>query len=137
MVHDDFKHCDKDPSSFKNMLEDVEKTLYLGSKHSKLSGLMKLYNIKGLYGWPDSGFSALLEVFNEILPNDNNKSKSVYVAKKTMKILVLEYEKIHACPNDCIFYKNEFKNLIECPSYGASRWQIRKDGSKQIKKMDA
>jgi len=96
MVHDAFEHCDKDPSSFKNVLEDAEKPLYLGSKHSKLSSLMKLYNIKGLYGWSDSGFSVLLEVLNEILPNDNSLPKSMYEARKIMKLLGLDYEKIHA-----------------------------------------
>ena len=57
---------------------------------------MKVYNIKGLYGWSDSGFSALLEVLNEILPNNNNMPKSMYEAKKTMKLLGLDYAKIHA-----------------------------------------
>ena len=128
MVHDAFEHCDKDPSSFKNVLEDAEKPLYPGSKHSKLSSLMKLYNIKGLYGWSDSGFSVLLEVLNEILPNDNSLPKSMYEARKIMKLLGLDYEKIHACQNDCILYRNEFENLSECPRCGASRWQIRKDG---------
>ena len=45
-----------------------------------------------------------------------------------MKLLGLDYEKIHACQNDCILYRNEFENLSECPMCGASRWQIRKDG---------
>lgn len=56
MVHDAFEHCDKDPSSFKDTIEDIEKPLYPSSKHSKLSGLMKLYNIKGHYTYSDSGF---------------------------------------------------------------------------------
>ncbi|XP_052295778.1 uncharacterized protein LOC127901818 [Citrus sinensis] len=115
MVHDAFEHCDKDPSSFKNVLKDAEKPLYPSSKHSKLSSLMKLYNIKGLYGWSDSGFSVLLEVLNEILPNDNSLPKSMYEARKIMKLLGLDYEKIHACRNDCILYRNEFENLSECP----------------------
>lgn len=50
MVHDAFKLYYKDTSPFKDMLEDAERPLYLGLKHSKLSGLMKLYNIKGVYG---------------------------------------------------------------------------------------
>jgi len=57
MVHDAFEYCDKDPSSFKNVLSDAENPLNPGSNHSKLSSLKKLYNIKGLYGWADSGFS--------------------------------------------------------------------------------
>ena len=109
------------------MLEDAEKPLYPGLKHSKLIGLMKMYNIKGLYGWFDSGFSVLLEVLNEILPNDNSLPKSMYEAKKIMKLLGLNYEKIHTCRNDCILYRNEFKNLSEYPRCGASMWQMRKD----------
>lgn len=134
MVRDAFEHCDKDHSSFKNMIEDAEKPLYMGSKHSNLSGLMKLYNIKGLYGWSDSGFSALLEVLNEILPNDKNMPKSIYEPKNSMIVLGLDYEKIHACSNDCILHKNEFKNLSKCPRCRASMSQIRKDGSKKIRK---
>ena len=38
MVQDAYEQCDKDHSSFTDMLEDAEKPLYLGSKHSKLSG---------------------------------------------------------------------------------------------------
>ena len=89
---------------------------------------MKLYNIKELYGWSNSGFLVLLEVLNEILPNDNSLPKSMYEARKIMKLLGLDYEKIHACQNDCILYRNEFENLSECPRCGASRWQIRKYG---------
>ncbi|KAH9801502.1 hypothetical protein KPL71_001060 [Citrus sinensis] len=121
MVEDAYEHCDRDPSSFKDMLEDAEKPLYPGAKHSKLSNLMRLYNVKGNYGWSDKGFSALLEVLADILPNNNTLPMSMYEVKKTMEVLGLEYEKIHACPNDCILYRNEFADLAECPNCGASR----------------
>lgn len=78
MFHDAFGYCDKDPISFKDILIDSEKPLHLGSKHSKLPSLMKLYNIKGHFGWSDSTFSTLLEV---LLPKDNNILKSIYEAK--------------------------------------------------------
>ncbi|KAH9743195.1 hypothetical protein KPL70_003219 [Citrus sinensis] len=120
MVEDAYEHCDKDPSSFKDMLEVAEKPLYPGAKHSKLSSLMRLYNVKGNYGWSDKEFSTLLEVLADILPNNNTLPMSMYEVKKTMKVLGLEYEKIHAYPNDCILYKNEFVDLAECPNCGAS-----------------
>ncbi|XP_024046554.1 uncharacterized protein LOC127900287 [Citrus sinensis] len=85
MVEDAYEHCDRDPSSFKDMLEDAEKPLYPGAKHSKLSSLMRLYNVKGNYGWSDKGFSALLEVLADILPNNNTLPMSMYEVKKTMK----------------------------------------------------
>ena len=80
MVEDAYKHCDKYPSSFKDMLEDAEKPLYPGAKHLKLSRLMRLYNVKGNYGWFDKEFSTLLEVLTYILPNNNNLPKSMYEA---------------------------------------------------------
>ena len=49
--------------------------------------------MKGNYGWFDEGFSALLEVVADILPNNNNLPKSMYEAKKTIKVLGLKYEK--------------------------------------------
>ena len=42
---------------FKGMLADAEKPLYPGAKHSKLFGLMRLYNVKRNYRW-------LIKVFN-------------------------------------------------------------------------
>ena len=62
MVKDAYEYCDRDSSSFNDMLKNAAKTLYLLAKHSKLSGLMTLYNVKGNYGWSNKGFSALLEV---------------------------------------------------------------------------
>lgn len=82
MVEDAYEHCDRNLSSFKDMLEDAEKPLYLGAKHSMLSGLMRHYNVKRNYEWSDKGFSTLLEVFADILPNNNEPPKSMYQAKK-------------------------------------------------------
>ena len=83
---------------------------------------MRFDNVKGSHGWSDKGFSALLEVLADILTNNNNLPKSMYEAKKTMKVLGLEFEKIHACLNNCILDRNEFANLTECPNCKASRW---------------
>lgn len=66
MFHDAYEQCDQNPKFFRDILKDAEKPLYLGSKHSKLSGLMKLYYVKGKYEWSNQGFSALLEVLSDI-----------------------------------------------------------------------
>ncbi|KAL6339385.1 hypothetical protein AAG906_032914 [Vitis piasezkii] len=44
--------------------------------------------------------------------------------KKTLNTLGMEYEKIHACPNDCILYRNELKDATSCPTCGTSRWKL-------------
>ena len=35
----------------------------------------------------------------------------------------LYYEKIHACPNDCILYRAERENQEECDKCHTSRWR--------------
>ncbi|KAK9204212.1 hypothetical protein WN943_014470 [Citrus x changshan-huyou] len=129
MVEDAFNDCDSDPKAFKKLLEDSEKPLYPGSnKFTKLSALVKLYNIKGRYGWSDSSFSDLLSALSDMLSEGNDLHVSMYEAKKTMSALGLEYIKIHACPNDCILYRKEYESLSNCPTCGESRWKKR-DGS--------
>ncbi|KAH9781219.1 hypothetical protein KPL71_008375 [Citrus sinensis] len=129
MVEDALKDCDSDPKAFKKLLEDSEKPLYPGSnKFTKLSALVKLYNIKGRYGWSDSSFLDLLSALSDMLPEGNDLPVSMYEAKKTMSALGLEYIKIHACPNDCILYRKEYESPSNCPTCGESRWK-KKDAS--------
>lgn len=134
MVHDVFKYCDNDVESLWDLLEDAEKPLYPScTKYTKLSGLLKLYNVKGRYGWSDKSFSELLICLQDIFPEENLLPLSIYEAKKTMSVLGVQYEKIHACPNDCILYRKNYENLVECPSCGQSRW---KNQSKHIDKKN-
>ena len=39
----------------------------------------------------------------------------------------MEYQKIHACTNDCILYKNEFVEMCKCPMCGVSRYKVKDD----------
>ena len=45
----------------------------------------------------------------------------------------MEYEKIHACPNDCILYRDESKDASSCPTSGTSRRKVDKTRSKKKK----
>ena len=40
----------------------------------------------------------------------------------------MEYKKIHACPNDCILYQNEFMDASKCPVCETSRWKKNSKG---------
>ena len=96
---------------------------------------MRLYSVKGRYGWSDKSFSDLLNVLsNHILPPNNELPTSMYEAKKTMVALGLSYEKIHVCPNDCILYRKEYASLSSCPSCGMSRWKGSNNISKKTNK---
>ena len=119
---------------FGRLLEDAEKPLYLGCmKYTKLSALVKLYDLKARYGWSDKGFSKLLQVLEDMLPLNNEMSLPMYEAKKTFSALGMEYQKIHACFDDCIWYRNQYKDAIACLTCGKSKWKINNEG-KKIKK---
>ena len=67
--HDDF-HADEE--IFNKLIQDTEKPLYPSCrKFTKLSALVKLYNLKARYGWSDKGFSKLLGLIDEMLPLNN------------------------------------------------------------------
>ena len=42
-----------------------------------------------------------------------------------------EYQKIHACPNDCILYKNQFVDMCKCPICGVSQYKVNDDDGSQ------
>ncbi|KAL0554413.1 hypothetical protein IC582_008334 [Cucumis melo] len=57
----------------------------------------------------------------------------MYEVKKMLGALGMEYEKIHACPNDCCLYRKDYANAIVCPECGESRWKYGKDANKKKK----
>ncbi|BFG30193.1 hypothetical protein CerSpe_164670 [Prunus speciosa] len=129
MDDNDFANIGSDPYEFANVIGDSDQPLYLGcSKYTKLSALVKLYNLKAKHGMSDVCFTELLILQGEFLPEGNTLPSSMYKAKKTLSALGMSYEKIHACPNDCILYRKEYENATNCPTCGISRWKETKDG---------
>ena len=68
-------------------------------------------------------------------PVNNEMPLSMYEAKKTLNALGMEYEKIHACLNDCILYRNELNDASSCPTCGMSRWKVNKAGVRNTKRI--
>ncbi|KAA0059543.1 uncharacterized protein E6C27_scaffold518G00570 [Cucumis melo var. makuwa] len=134
MVEISHEQYSKDPSGFEKLLNDAEKPLYEGcKKFTKLSTLVKLYNLKVRHGWSNISFSKLLKALKDILPSLNDLPTSMYEAKKMLGALGMEYEKIHACLNDCCLYRTEYANAIVCPERGESRRKYGKDANKKKK----
>ncbi|KAL6286432.1 hypothetical protein ACE6H2_010822 [Prunus campanulata] len=129
MDDNDFANIESDPYEFANVIGDGDQPLYPGcSKYTKLSALVKLYNLKAKHAMSDVCFTELLILQGEFLPEGNTLPSSMYEAKKTLSALGMSYEKIHACPNDCILYRKEYENATNCPTCGISRWKETKDG---------
>ncbi|XP_057447269.1 uncharacterized protein LOC130739062 [Lotus japonicus] len=118
----------KDAKRFYGLLKDAEEKLYPGcQKFSKLSFIMRLFQMKCVYGWSNTSFDSLIKLLVEALPDGNVLPNSMYEVRKIIRDFGLDYVKIDACINDCILFRGElYKNLDKCPICGESRWQESK-----------
>jgi len=64
-----------------------------------------------------------------MLLENNTLPISNYEAKKILCPMCLEYQKIHACPNDCVLYRDKFDSLKVCPTCGLSQFKKKIDGN--------
>src|SRR5438270_8600565 len=110
------------------LMEDNEKELYDGcSEFTRLSFVVRLLHFQSVSGLSNVHFDMLLDLLRIVLPNGKESiPRSHYEASKLVKALGFDYEKIHACPNDCILYRKDHADLSECPKCGVSRWRQKK-----------
>ena len=62
-----------------------------------------------------------------MLPEKNTMPKSYYQANKTLCLMGIKYQKIHACPNDCILYRHEYEEMHKCLMCWVSRYKVKDD----------
>ncbi|XP_074323274.1 uncharacterized protein LOC141660210 [Apium graveolens] len=119
-----------DSSDFMNHVQGENEPLYPGCESfTKMRALVKLYNLKAKHGISDKCFSDVLLLLTSMLPEGNSMPSSFGEAKKTLCTLGMDYEKIHACPNDCLLYRGERdEDETICRICGASRWKLNKKG---------
>nr|GEW94437.1 hypothetical protein [Tanacetum cinerariifolium] len=104
------------------MLHDMESNV--DEKNVKnYSNLVKLLDLKAKDNWSDKSFTTLLELLHEVFPKDNELYILTYQAKKLTCSTGLEVQRIHACLNDCILYRKDYKDLHECPVCMESRYK--------------
>ena len=82
-------------------------------------------NFKAMNGWIDKSFTELLGLVKDMLLEGNTLPNRNYEAKKVLCSMGMEYKKMHSCPNDCILYRNEYKDLRRCPRCGLSRYKVK------------
>ena len=108
---------------FLKLLRDAEEELFPGCKtFSKLYFIVHLYHIKCLGGWTEKSFTKVLEFLGRVFAEDSSWPKSSYEAKKIIKTLGLNYEKIHVCKHDCILFWKETAIAEPCHICDTSRW---------------
>ncbi|WVZ93001.1 hypothetical protein U9M48_039024 [Paspalum notatum var. saurae] len=80
----------------------------------------------------DKGFNELLMLIKKFLPEGNKLPATTYEAKDVVCPLGLEVQKIHACPNDYILYRRDYKDLECFPVCKASRYKIKRDDPRDV-----
>ncbi|KAI5435130.1 hypothetical protein KIW84_021816 [Lathyrus oleraceus] len=83
-------------------------------------------------GWSDKSFTELLALLKDMLPEDNVLPNRTYETKKMLCSIGMSYDKIHACPNDCVLFRNEYASLNECPKCGVSRYKNKLSPAKVL-----
>lgn len=117
---------------FYRLIEEGKQQLYTGcTEFSKLTFLIELFQLKVSGKWSDKSFTALLDFLRRVLPAEAQVPKSFYEAKKLISSLGLHYEKIHACPNDCMIYWGESENEQACKVCNLSRWKNLQKSSRR------
>jgi hypothetical protein len=118
-----------DAETYRKLVLDGSSELYSGcKKFSKLQFLVKLLNIKNIWGIPNGCFDAFLSLIKEALPEGQDLPNNFHASRKYIKDVGVGYESIHACKHDCIMYRGRYSQAEQCPVCKTSRWKSIKTG---------
>ncbi|WVZ83514.1 hypothetical protein U9M48_030656, partial [Paspalum notatum var. saurae] len=113
--------------AFFDLLKDAKKDLYPGCEEAtKLSFIVRLYQIKCLHGLSNKACEAILDLFSYVLPKGHCIPNTLEKLQKVVRDLGLDYQKIDACKNDCVLFWKDYAELDKCPNCGESRWKSNK-----------
>jgi hypothetical protein len=117
-------HTPSELARLKQFIEDSKNPLYPNcEKYSRLSGDLKLLQLKADHGWSNKSFKHLLDVLRDMLSEGNQIAESAYEAKKIICPLRIEVEKIHACKNSCVLFPGDYADHDKCPKCGNDRYK--------------
>ena len=123
---------------FFKLLTEAQKELYPGCKEAtKVSFIVRLFQIKCMFGLSNSALEAVLQLFSLVLPEGHCVPDSLDKVQRVVRDLGLDYEKIHACINDCVLFRKQYADLDKCPTCGESRWKPVGSSEKEAASGDA
>ncbi|XP_074291731.1 uncharacterized protein LOC141618524 [Silene latifolia] len=115
---------EEEEAKYERLFKAANEELYEGCQtFSKLSFILHLFHIKCMFHWSNDSFNKLIELLLEAFPQIKEFPSSYYEGKKLINNLGLGYEKIHACPSNCMLYWGEFSEKEECHVCHTSRWK--------------
>jgi Transposase-associated domain len=120
---------------FYEILEAADRPLWeLKSKESLLSIMSQLLNLKSDFQMSRDCFNRMLSILKSALPEENILPPSFHASKKLLSGFGLKYQKIDACPNDCMLYYKDNLLKDKYDICGESRYKtdMRKKKGKPI-----
>jgi hypothetical protein len=97
--------------------------LYPTSKMSVVSATIIIMNMCSVFRVSNTFTDELFRFLSgDLLPVSNKLPKTHYAARKSIRRLGLHYNNIHACPNGCILYDEEYATYDRCPKCTQRRW---------------
>lgn len=137
MVEDSFGHnhryeCQTSMyQRFYDMLDAVQRPVWLGSHMSELEAAVRLVSIKSNYNVSHNCFSEFTGLMKEACPPGNALPSKFSKVKKVVWKLGLTAEKIGYCPNGCMLYYRDDLGLRECKLCHHMRYKTNR--SKKVK----
>ncbi|XP_058202901.1 uncharacterized protein LOC131317361 [Rhododendron vialii] len=133
---------DKETKKFFKLLEDAQRELYPNCKtFTALSFTTHLLHIKVLGVWIDTSYDMLVELLRKAFPVRETLPRSFAEAKKFNEALGFSYEKIDACPKDCMLFWKDRKGLRNYKKCGTSRYKesnvFSNDGTAKLTQIPA
>ncbi|EEE51138.1 hypothetical protein OsJ_31890 [Oryza sativa Japonica Group] len=139
-VHDDYvsvEEEDPEPTAqaFFQMLSAATQPLHEHTQVSQLDAITRLLAVKSQYAISIAGFDALLNVICALLPQGHKLPANLYEAKKVLSALNMPYEKIDACPKNCMLFRKENTQKTHCDNCGESRYVEVEDSNGHKKQL--
>lgn len=139
-VHDAYvsvEEEDPEPTAqaFFQMLSAATQPLHEHTQVSQLDAITRLLGVKSQYAISIAGFDALLNVICALLPQGHKLPANLYEAKKVLSALNMPYEKIDACPKNCMLFRKENAQKMHCDKCGESRYVEVEDSNGHKKQL--
>jgi hypothetical protein len=114
--------------AFFKLLKEAEKGLYPRCKEAtKISFIVRLFQIKCMFGLSNSALEAIVHMFSLVLPEGHYIPDTLDKVRKVVHDLGHDYQKTDACVNDCVLFQKSYAKLSKCPTGGESRWKVTND----------
>ena len=129
-LNDQAEGDEKSLDGLEDLYTEATTPVYPGSRTSIVSATIIIMNMCTVFRVSNKFTDELFRFLAvDLLPTPNKLPVTHYAARKSIRRLGLTYRNVHACPNGCVLFEDEFAALHSCPKCGKARWV---DGSNTI-----